>query len=189
MENWIEKAKEIGFDHAAYLNVESLKPMQMVRDTCAADKCRAYGHNWTCPPECGTLEQCAERMRAYRHGILLQTTGQMDRVIDTKAYARTEKSTVKCFTSSPGNSGRCIQTRFVLAREAAESAKNALTPNLAGSRTRRFRPWRHTAYLLPRFAGIIIWHTITAPKRLPIRRVSCTDEALSGKTANRVSSL
>ena len=91
MENWIEKAKEIGFDHAAYLNVESLKPMQMVRDTCAADKCRAYGHNWTCPPECGTLEQCAERMRAHRHGILLQTTGQMDRVIDTKAYARTEK--------------------------------------------------------------------------------------------------
>ena len=89
-DKWIETAKAIGFTEAAPLDVATLKPMQMVRDACAADKCGAYGHNWTCPPECGTLEECAARMAGYQHGILLQTVGQMQKRIDTKAYRETE---------------------------------------------------------------------------------------------------
>ena len=90
-DNWIKMAKEIGFDEADTLDVSTLKPMQMVRDACAADKCGAYGHNWTCPPECGTLEECGAKMASYHHGILLQTVGQMQKRIDTKAYVETER--------------------------------------------------------------------------------------------------
>lgn len=66
-------------------------PMQAVRDMCAADKCRAYGKNWTCPPACGTLEQCAARMASYERGILLQTVGHLQKSIDTRGYAQTEQ--------------------------------------------------------------------------------------------------
>ena len=62
-EKWIRTAKEIGFSEAGVLNPETLKVMPLVRETCAEDKCHAYNHNWTCPPACGTLDECESRMR------------------------------------------------------------------------------------------------------------------------------
>jgi predicted metal-binding protein len=97
MEKWIEIAKECGFSEAAPMDPATCKPMQMVRDACAADKCHAYGHNWTCPPECGTLEECTERMQKYQNGILLQTVGQLRRDIDTKGYMLTEQQHMEAF--------------------------------------------------------------------------------------------
>lgn len=91
MEQWIEKARECGFTHAGPLNPETLQVKEMVRDACASGRCTAYGHNWTCPPECGTLEECTERMQKYERGILLQTVGELKKTIDTKGYMETEK--------------------------------------------------------------------------------------------------
>ena len=89
-EKWTALAKEIGFSDAAAMDLATLRPLEMVRDMCAADKCRAYGKNWTCPPACGTLEECRRRMAEYRYGVLVQTVGRLDRAIDTRGYARTE---------------------------------------------------------------------------------------------------
>lgn len=90
MEYWLDLAKELGFDTALTLDPEILQPLAAVREMCAADKCRAYGRNWTCPPACGSLEDCAQRMRGYRQGILVQTVGKLRKSIDTKAYRETE---------------------------------------------------------------------------------------------------
>lgn len=91
MENWINLALAAGFDHAVPLDIATLKPRQDVRDMCQADTCRAYGKNWTCPPHCGDLPACEEKMKGYRHGLLLQTVGQLEKTVDTKAYRRTEQ--------------------------------------------------------------------------------------------------
>ena len=86
-EKWMQVAASCGFTHAAVLDVKTLRPMSMVREACAADKCHAYGKNWTCPPACGTLEECSAEMAKYSRGILLQTVGQLAKTIDTKGYA------------------------------------------------------------------------------------------------------
>lgn len=91
MTNWIEKAKEIGFDAAAPLNPAVLEAKLEVRDMCAADKCHVYNKNWTCRPACGSLDECQQKMRGYENGILLQTIGHMTKTIDTKVYRETEK--------------------------------------------------------------------------------------------------
>lgn len=88
MEKWIEIAKQSGFNEAAPLNIATLKTMPMVRDACNADKCQAYNKNWTCPPHCGTLEECEAKMHSYSRGILLQTVGKLEKRIDSKGYAR-----------------------------------------------------------------------------------------------------
>ncbi len=64
---------------------------------CEEDKCHAYNRNWTCPPNCGTIEECAEKMQAYEQGILLQTTGHMTKAIDSKCYRETEKRHLENF--------------------------------------------------------------------------------------------
>ncbi len=97
MEKWISKALECGFTHACPMDVSKLVPMEMVRSACASDKCGAYGKNWSCPPYCGTLEECGDKLRAYSRGILLQTVGMLEKTIDTKGYARVEGEHLAAF--------------------------------------------------------------------------------------------
>lgn len=97
MTDWIETAKEMGFDAAAPLEPKALAAREDVRDMCAADKCGAYDKNWTCPPACGTVEECQEKMRSFDHGILLQSIGHMTKTIDSKCYRETERRHMKNF--------------------------------------------------------------------------------------------
>ena len=97
MEKWIETAREIGFDEAFPLDMTTLQPRADVRSMCAADKCGAYGRNWTCPPHCGTLEECATKISGYSRGILLQTVGKLEKTIDTKGYRRAEELHLRQF--------------------------------------------------------------------------------------------
>ena len=94
---WSQKAVSLGFSKAAPLDIGTLQPRQDVRDMCAADKCGAYGKNWTCPPYCGTLDECSDKLQQYSHGILLQTTGSTEKTIDTKAYRRIEAQHLEHF--------------------------------------------------------------------------------------------
>ena len=97
MEIWINRALELGFTHAAALDISTLTPRRDVRDMCAADQCGAYGKNWTCPPHCGSLEVCRAKIQSCRRGILLQTVGTTEKIIDTKAYRRTEEKHLELF--------------------------------------------------------------------------------------------
>ena len=90
-ESYLSLAEDCGFDHASPLDVSTLQVETWVRDTCAEDKCHAYGNNWTCPPACGTLDECEAEMQRYKHGILLQVTGTQEKRIDVKCYAETEE--------------------------------------------------------------------------------------------------
>ncbi len=91
LETWMNRAKELGFDVVTACDPKTLVPMEQVREMCAADRCQAYGKNWTCPPHCGTLDQCAGQMQSFRRGILLQTVGHMTKAIDSRCYRETER--------------------------------------------------------------------------------------------------
>ena len=91
MEKWIDLALELGFSAATELKVQTLQPQEAVREMCAADRCRAYGKNWTCPPHCGSLEECKVQMAGFRRGILLQTVGRLQKTVDTRGYRETEQ--------------------------------------------------------------------------------------------------
>ena len=86
-----ETALALGFDTAVPLDPKMLEPRDHVRAMCAQDKCRAYGKNWTCPPACGSLEQCRDRMQKYKNGLLLQTVGHMRKDIDSRCCRDTER--------------------------------------------------------------------------------------------------
>ena len=94
---WLTRALALGFSHAAALDISTLMPRQDIRDMCAADQCGAYGKNWTCPPHCGTLAECAARIYGCSRGILVQTVGKLEKSIDTKAYRRTEQQHLELF--------------------------------------------------------------------------------------------
>lgn len=84
-------AKESGFTAWAQLNPETITLMPEVREMCAVNTCGKYGKCWSCPPGCGTLEECEERLRKYSGGILVQTTGDMEDAFDFEAVMEIEK--------------------------------------------------------------------------------------------------
>ena len=81
----IAVAKEHGFETAVPLNTATLNAKEEVRSMCAANTCRAYGSNWSCPPACGTIAQCAEKMSKFTQGILVQTIGEREDSWDFEA--------------------------------------------------------------------------------------------------------
>lgn len=78
VEELISLAKEYGFETAVSLNVDSLISRDEVREMCAANTCHAYGSNWSCPPACGTIQQCGEKMKQFTRGVLVQTIGELE---------------------------------------------------------------------------------------------------------------
>ena len=116
----LEMAKQLGFDTAVPLDPTTLRARQDVRDMCAADKCMIYGKNWQCPPHCGTVAQCQEKMRGYSRGLLLQTVGHMQKTIDSRCYRETER--------------RHLENFYALAERVKENYPRALCLGAGGCR-------------------------------------------------------
>ena len=91
MEELIRLALELGFTGAAPMDVSRLRALPEVREMCASDRCRRYGHSWSCPPACGTIEESAERMRACTAGVLVQTTAQLEDEFDIETMTRAQE--------------------------------------------------------------------------------------------------
>ena len=90
-------ATDLGFDTVACFDPAILEARNDVREMCNSDKCSIYGKNWGCPPHCGTVEECQQKMCSYSNGILLQTIGHMSKAIDSRCYRETEKRHLEHF--------------------------------------------------------------------------------------------
>ena len=99
METLLNLALQAGFTRAVPLDTAHLEVRTEVREMCASDRCRAYGCSWSCPPACGTLEQCQTRMNRYHRGILLQTTGLLEDDFDAEAIHETEQRHKAAFST------------------------------------------------------------------------------------------
>ena len=84
-------AEEAGFCAWASLDVSTIELKREVRDMCAANSCGQYGKRWSCPPGCGTLEECAQQLKGYTHGILVQTYGDIEDSYDFEAMMEIEQ--------------------------------------------------------------------------------------------------
>jgi len=87
--NGLEKlALGCGFTRTGRLNPAAMKVRREVREACAADKCHAYGKSWSCPPACGSLEECEKRLAGFKSGLILQTTGNPEDSFDFETMTR-----------------------------------------------------------------------------------------------------
>ena len=87
----IEQGKQAGFTHVAPLKVSTIQLMSEVRDMCATNSCGAYGKKWSCPPGCGDLDTCRERIQQYTAAILVQTVGNLEDEMDYESMAETNE--------------------------------------------------------------------------------------------------
>lgn len=91
-EELAEYAQASGFTFWGQLDVSTISLKPEVRDMCAANSCGRYGKSWSCPPGCGTLEQCRQRLKDYTVGILVQTCGDVEDGFDFESMVEIEKA-------------------------------------------------------------------------------------------------
>jgi len=82
MERLIAKALEAGFDAAGAMDCSTIILRPEVREACETNKCGRYGKNWSCPPGCGSLDECAAHIRRYAKGLIVQTVGKLEDQFD-----------------------------------------------------------------------------------------------------------
>ena len=85
-----QMAKEAGFSAWAALDPATIELKPEVRDMCAVNSCGQYGKRWSCPPGCGTLAECGQRIGECTHGILVQTYGDVEDGFDFEAMMEIE---------------------------------------------------------------------------------------------------
>ena len=83
-------AREIGFDQAGQLDPSTIELKEEVREMCASGKCAMYDKRWSCPPGCGTLDECRELLKGYTRGILVQSVGELEDNFDIETMMETE---------------------------------------------------------------------------------------------------
>ena len=120
-------AAQVGFDHFGPVNTAALTPSPAVRDMCASGRCQMYGHSWSCPPACGSVDAMERRIARFQAGLLLQTTAEMadDFDLDTiraaeavhkrrfEAIARQARQLdPACFPMSAGSCTRCRKCTY-----------------------------------------------------------------------------
>ena len=123
----IAMAKDTGFSAWTPLKVEDLEVRKEVRDMCADNTCGRYEKCWSCPPGCGTLEECSARLREHTEGILVQTIGEIEDSFDVEAmmeiaarhkenfaemYARLREKGEKVLALGAGSCSNCRKCSY-----------------------------------------------------------------------------
>ena len=91
-------AQAAGFSHWATLDVSTIVLKQEVREMCATNSCGRYGKCWSCPPGCGSLEDCRKKLSGMSRGILVQTVGDVEDSFDFEAMMEVEAAHKAHFT-------------------------------------------------------------------------------------------
>ena len=107
-------ALEIGFEQAGKLDPATIELKEEVREMCAGGKCAMYGKRWSCPPGCGTLDECRALLKGYTYGILVQSVGALEDSFDVETMLETEAVHKERFAAM----GRALHDRGIQALAA-----------------------------------------------------------------------
>lgn len=78
----IKKAIEIGFCAAEIISTSDLVFVPEYRKYCEDNLCGNYGKNYGCPPICGSVEEMQDRVRHWKHALVLQTKTAVENAFD-----------------------------------------------------------------------------------------------------------
>jgi Predicted metal-binding protein len=125
----IAEAKAFGFSHVGELRCETIELLPDVRSMCASGKCAIYDKNWACPPACGTLAECGERINQFKSGIIVQTTGELEDALDGETMMETEAQHKETFLKFRAVLGEAYPELLALGAGACQQCKVCSYPD------------------------------------------------------------
>lgn len=74
--------RSFGFYDCGWVDTQDVKFRQEIRKMCEVNTCRAYGTTWACPPAVGTVEECRDRVQAYKKMLVLSGRYELEDSFD-----------------------------------------------------------------------------------------------------------
>lgn len=87
----IKKANEYGFS-AAFVSTDEIVTDRTFRKYCEDNLCGKYNANYSCPPDCGTVEEVQERLKAGKRALVLQTIWEIGSYENKQAVLDSKKA-------------------------------------------------------------------------------------------------
>ena len=128
-EELVQLAKDAGFTAWAPLDVATIDLKDEVRDMCATNTCGMYGKCWSCPPGCGSVEECTSRIRGYTRGILVQTYGDIEDGFDFEAIMEINEAHDEHFQSMYAKLREMKVDTLAIGTGACTACKNCTYPD------------------------------------------------------------
>ena len=88
---WIEQAKSEGFS-AAFLSPEQIPVNETFRVYCQENRCGKYGANYSCPPDCGTVEQMRQRILSQSRVMVLSSQWEIQGPGDSQGIQQSRQA-------------------------------------------------------------------------------------------------
>lgn len=144
---------DTGFSHIAPLKCSTIELLPEVRQMCEANTCGMYGKRWSCPPGCGTLEDCRAKINQYQAGILVQTVGELEDSMDGETMMETEALHKQNFYAMEKLLRETYPDMLAIAPAAVPNVRPVpiLTSRAAFPR-KHFLPWKPMACWSPKSA-------------------------------------
>jgi len=87
----IELAKQRGFC-AAFIDTAQIVQEPSFRKFCEDNLCGKYNANYSCPPDCGTVEQVQERLKAGKRALVLQSIWEISSYDNKEGIQQSKKA-------------------------------------------------------------------------------------------------
>ena len=81
----IQLAMREGFSAVALMDVKDIVIDPMFRPFCEENLCGHYGANYTCPPDCGSVEEMRARLLSHERALVFQTKWPISDYTDKQA--------------------------------------------------------------------------------------------------------
>ena len=109
----IKLAEEMGFT-AAYIDTADVVQDPSFRKFCEDNLCGKYNANYACPPDCGTVDEVQQRLKAGKRALVLQSIwdiGSYDNKDEIQKSKKTHNAAILRFTETlrqAGHKGFCL---------------------------------------------------------------------------------
>ena len=80
----IYEAIKAGAFKANVIEVKDIQFDVRFRDTCASNLCGNYGRCWTCPPDCGEINEMIKSLSKFKYALVYQTVGTLEDSFDVE---------------------------------------------------------------------------------------------------------
>ena len=78
LETFVSEILKLGAFKANIIDVKDIQFDVRFRDMCTSNVCGNYGKCWTCPPDCGEINEMIKNLSAYKYALVYQTVGQLE---------------------------------------------------------------------------------------------------------------
>lgn len=122
-----EKISQYPIFEYAFIDPQEINCYPAVRTICKQE-CPQYGKSWSCPPAVGTLEECEDRCKNYKHALIFSTISEVEDIQNLEETLATRGEHIEIVNELKNNVFNECEDILILTAESCEICEDCAFP-------------------------------------------------------------